>query len=187
MRKRRQFGVPPIRRRRPVREKEEAAMLGAGPRARAAADAAAPGVGNGLFVNGLVTEWMVRILSVVDAYTRVPGTESGQEPGLWPGDAGARARDHRAWPARERALGQRPGVYARRMLGWAGTWKVGWCTSNPAVRCRTGCRELLRQAGRQMPGHELVAVIQYNRQSPSSTGTPFAMSLEARYISMTIA
>jgi putative transposase len=62
-------------------------------------------------VDGLANGRMVRILSVVDAFTREclalePDVSLGQRTG----DARARRGDRRAWPPGESAVGQRAGV-----------------------------------------------------------------------------
>ena len=90
-------------------------------------------------VDGLATGRMVRILSVVDAYTReCLALEADTSLGERTRDACAGEVDRRAWPAGERALGQRTEFTSRRMLGWAEDWKVGLVHIQPGRPMQNG-------------------------------------------------
>ena len=91
-------------------------------------------------VDGLATGRMIRILSVVDAYTReCLALEADTSLG-----------SGRVTRVLERLIGERgrpenvrsdngPEFTSRRMLGWAEDWKVGLVHDpGPAGRCRTG-------------------------------------------------
>jgi putative transposase len=83
-------------------------------------------------VDGLATGRMVRILSVVDAYTReCLALEADTSLGSRTRDACAGAADRRAWPAGEPALGQRPGVHLAPHAGLGGGLE-GWAGAHPA-------------------------------------------------------
>lgn len=76
--------------------------------------------------DGLATGRMVRILSVVDAYTReclVLG--SRHKPGQRTCDPRARAADHGTRQAGDVRSDNGPEFTSRRMLGWAEDWKIG--------------------------------------------------------------
>ena len=89
-------------------------------------------------IDGLATGQMVRILSVVDAYTReCLALEADTSLG-----------SGRVTRVLERVIAERgrpenvrsdngPEFTSRRMLGWARTGRSAWSTSSPADRCRT--------------------------------------------------
>ena len=91
-------------------------------------------------VDGLANGRMVRILSVVDAYTReCLALEADTSLGSGSRDAGAGAADRRAWPAGEPALGQRTGVHLAAHAGLGGrTARSGWSTSSPGRPMQNG-------------------------------------------------
>jgi len=68
-------------------------------------------------VDGLATGRMVRILSVVDAYTRECLALEADQPRLGPRNPCAGPADRGAWPARERSFGQRAGVHLAEDAG----------------------------------------------------------------------
>ncbi len=89
-------------------------------------------------VDGLATGRMVRILRVVDAYTREclaleadTSLGSGRVTRVL-----ERLIEERGRPENLRS-DNGPEFTSRRMLGWAEDWKWGWCTSSQAGRCRT--------------------------------------------------
>ena len=89
-------------------------------------------------VDGLATGRMVRILSVVDAYTReCLALEADTSLG-----------SGRVTRVLERVIGERgrpenvrsdngPEFTSRRMIGWAEDWRSGWCISSRVDPCRT--------------------------------------------------
>jgi putative transposase len=90
-------------------------------------------------VDGLATGRMVRILSVVDAYTREclaleadTCLGSGRVTRVL-----ERLIEERGRPESLRS-DNGPEFTSRRMLGWAEDWKIGLVHIQPAGRCRTG-------------------------------------------------
>jgi putative transposase len=88
-------------------------------------------------VDGLATGRMVRILSVVDAYTREclaleadTSLGSGRVTRVL-----ERLIEERGRPENVRS-DNGPEFTSRRMLAWSETGRSGWCTSSQAVRCR---------------------------------------------------
>jgi putative transposase len=108
-------------------------------------------------VDGLATGRMVRILSVVDAYTReCLALEADTSLG-----------SGRVTRVLERLIGERgrpenvrsdngPEFTSRRMIGWAEDWKVG-AGPHPARSpdAERPCRELPRQTARRVPQRNL--------------------------------
>ncbi len=93
-------------------------------------------------VDCLATGRMVRILSVVDAYTReclALEADTSLGSGRVTRDACAGAANRRARPDR-RTCARTTARSSPRAACWAGprTGRSGWYTSSPASRCRTG-------------------------------------------------
>ena len=71
-------------------------------------------------VDGLANGRMVRILSVVDAYTReCLALEADVSLGSGRADARAGGSDRRVWPVESLRADNGPEFCSRRMLGWA--------------------------------------------------------------------
>ena len=87
-------------------------------------------------VDGLATGRMVRILSVVDAYTR-ECLALEADTSLGSGDACAGKVDRRARPENVRS-DNGPEFTSRRMLGWAEDWKVGLVHIQPGRPMQNG-------------------------------------------------
>ena len=119
-------------------------------------------------VDGLATGRMVRILSVVDAYTREclaleadTSLGSGRVTRVL-----ERLIEERGRPENLRS-DNGPEFTSRRMLGWAEDWKVGLVHIQPgqadAERTR---RELPRPAARRVPQRQLVPHAERRQEHP---------------------
>ena len=119
-------------------------------------------------VDGLATGRMVRILSVVDVYTReCLALEADTSLRLRARDAGAGAADRRAWPARKCALGQRAGVYLAAHAGLVRGLedRAGAYPARPPDAKRPR-RELPRTAARRVPQRQLVPDLERCTRAP---------------------
>jgi putative transposase len=112
---------------------------GAGSRAGAASDAANQEWAMDFIVDGLATGRMVRILSVVDAYTR-ECLALEADTSLGSGRVTRVLERLIGSVAGRRTCARTTGRSSPRGACWAGprTGRSGWCTSSRAGRCRTG-------------------------------------------------
>jgi transposase InsO family protein len=118
-------------------------------------------------IDGLATGRMVRILSVVDAYTReCLALEADTSLG-----------SGRVTRVLERLIGERgrpenlrsdngPEFTSRRMLGWAEDWKVGGTHPAWQADAERACRELPRKAARRVSERQLVPHAQRRKKHP---------------------
>jgi hypothetical protein len=123
-------------------------------------------------VDGLATGRMVRILSVVDAYTReCLALEADTSLGSGRVTRVLETVDRRAWPPGERALGQRTGVHLASDAGLGGRLEggAGAYPARPADAERT-CRELPREAARRVPQRALVPHAERCPEHPGNAG-----------------